>query len=1253
MKHIVALILLVCMAFAAEARSEGDTLGVGTKVVFVANDGQWEGDFQYAAQLHDAALFAEPGALTVAIRTHLSHPSPLSDAPKYHAYKMTFEGSNAVEPVGISQLSYYHNYLLGPTPARWKTRVALYNSVRYDNLYEGIALEIFGAELALKYNFIVSPGANASSLSILYEGTEGVEVTSAGLLRIRTSVRDLMELAPYVYQLDPTGQEKIVKSRWKVTKLKDGDYRAEIVLGPYDKDNELIIDPLLVFSTYTGSIADNWGTTATYDQHKNVYTAGLVFDIGYPTSLGAYQTNYGGGSTDIGIFKFDSTGSQRLYATYLGGSQSDMPHSLIVNSFDELVVFGTTGSDDFPITAGAYQTAFEGGPSINYLSPSLSFPKGSDIFVTRLSSDGATVKASTYVGGTGNDGMNYRNDFNTSYSIVMAGNDSLYKNYGDGARGEIITDNLNNIYIGSTTFSTDFPSTSGCVQPASGGGQDGVVFKLDHNLTTLLWSTYLGGSKGDAVYSIDVDREYNLLVCGGTESNDFPTTTGVFQPTFGGGNTDGFVSKISYAGDKLMTSTYVGKDLYDQIYFVRTGLKDDVFLFGQTSPSGSSWVYNAGYSVYNSGMLLLRLSPGLDSLRWSTVFGTNGRINLSPTAFSVDICDRIYAAGWGRDFVGYNGVSWNTQGTTGMETTTDAYQDETDGQDFYILSISSDAGSLEFGSFFGELHGKNGTWRGSDHVDGGTSRFDRLSTLYQSVCASCGGDNGFPVTSNAWSTDNNADNCNNALFRFNVHSDFPVAEFTLPETGCVPYTIQFQNSGRGSSFYWDFGDGQTSTEESPTHTYVMPGNFTVTLVATLPGGCKTTDTVRHTVQVLTESARTHGTEISCNGTPMQIGVTPTLGATYSWTGDPVSDATVANPWVNQTGTYVLHTTAEGCTQIDTFRVKSFTMVTLCTTNSVSCHDSSDGSLMVYLGANINPDSINVSITPECTIGAVQTGGLANWFKVEGLAPEVPYHLVVQGHGCMYEKDVTLPNPPIPAINKEASPLLCTDSCDGYIRYYYNLNSTQSDTLLSDLCPGTYVTTLVSDGCPVTDTTVIERDHTLDSLYVTVDHNLIYLGESVQLHAGGVNGQATYSWEPAADLDNPASQHPVATPHDTLTCYRVTASTSAGCTASDTVCVHCTEIACGEADLFIPNAFTPNDDGINDRVCFESTVITEFSIAIFNRWGQCVFQSNSIGSCWDGMFRNEKCLPGVYTYTCHFRCAGGKENDFKGDITLIR
>lgn len=1237
------LLLFLLLASTTAFAHQRDTLNTGGRTYFIENQGQWDGPFLYKAEMPSAAFFAERNGFSIVLKKAKAHPEAHSIhhhvSNILHAYKVHFVGSNAnAEIIGkdIDNYSGYDNYYLGKDPTKWVSHLPHYMTVYYSSLYPGIDMDVAVADKALKTNFYIEPGSDPSLITMRYEGVERLYPSNGNLI-IRTSVGEIVELSPYAYQESDTGRTEV-----NVQFYIKGD-EVSFSVREYDHTKKLVIDPVLHFSTYTGSTSDNWGTTATYDNMKNAYTAGIIFGTGYPVSAGAYDRTYNG-NADIGIFKFNDNGSQRLFATYLGGTMGDMPHSMYVNTFDELVIFGTTGSNDFPVTPDAYDTTFNGGHNIYYETSDINFPTGSDIFVCRFNSTGDQLQASTYVGGSGNDGLNFRSGFNNG-NITMEGNDSLYFNYGDGARGELITDDLNNVYVGSTSMSSDFPVSINAIQNHAPQRQNGVVFKLDYNLRNMIWSTYFGGLWDDAVYSIDVDRDYNLVICGGTNSYNLPTTTGCFQANNAGGSADGFIAKISYNGDNLMACTYFGSSAYDQLYFIRCGRNDDVFVYGQTKASGSSMVYNANYSVPGSGMLLARFSPDLSERVWSTVFGTPlGTPNLSPTAFAADICNRVYASGWGRDFVGYNGISWNQRGSTGMETTTDAYQNTTDGQDFYIMSIDEDASHLEYATFFGELHSSQ-NYHGADHVDGGTSRFDKMATLYQSVCASCGGSNSFPTTNNAWSRNNLSHNCNNAIFRINIHDDFPVADFIAPPVICSSQPVSFTNIGRGDNYLWDFGDGNTSTVSDPSHLYASGGTYTVTLIAYKNNGCRTSDTTQHTVSILNNEGRHYQSVSSCFSAPLQIGPRPMTGCSYEWIIGNVSDRTVANPYVTQNGIYVLHiTSTEGCDEYDTFNVRYIDLIDTLIIRNPRCPGGHDGSVTLVLNYDIPADSVR--ILWDGVPGGTTLSGLS--------ADNIQHHVEAFYNECSIDETYTLQDPPTLSYTVEAQDIICGEGCDGWIRISYSLPDYHvGDTLLDHLCEGSYTVYFADTaGCPYSSTTEIIRDTSLLNLRVWADNQQFFLTESVQLHVTEVPG-ATYFWSDAQTLNRNDIPNPIATPVDTISVYEVTVVDSLGCSWHGSIMLQCSEVVCGRPNIFIPNTFSPNGDGINDRLCFSGEFILDFELAVFTRWGEKVYETHDIHDCWDGRFNGNPCLPGVYTYYCKIKCEAGLENLLKGDITLIR
>jgi len=815
---------------------------------FVPNGGQWPDPVQYRAEVQGGALFVQDDALVwnfldwpnrhghaeaaaqgtgrPSPETLIQYDSPAEGLPlRGHAYRISLEGrSGPLRFQGSEPFGGRVNYLVGNDPSRWATNLRTYR--RLEARYaEGMTLALYEQGGNIKYDMIIQPGADPADFSLRYQGQDGLELRD-GELHLRTSLNRIVEGRPYAYQ-EINGKRVTVPCRYR---LKGEQLMFEFPEG-YDQSRTLVLDPVTwIFGSYSGSTSDNWGYTATFDADGNLYGGGIVFGTGYPVTIGAYQTTWGSGSSglgcDVGITKFSADGSTNLWSTYLGGTGNEFPHSMIANDAGELWVYGTTGSSNFPVSAGAYDVGFSAGPSVAVTG--VNFPLGSDIFVTHLSADGASLLGGTYVGGVSNDGLNL--GASTSF------------NYGDHARGEIILDAAGQPVIASCTVSLDFPTTAGVFQPSPGGGQDGVLFSLSEDLTTLLWSTYFGGGGSDGVYSVKVQADGSLVAGGGSTSNDLPTTPGVILPSYGG-SADGFVLRSSADGSTIETLTYLGTPNYDQVYFAALDADGDVYVTGQTR--GSAFPISPGvYSVPGSGQFVVKLFPDFSAYEFSTQYGSgSGEINISPTAFLVDICENIYVSGWG-------GIT-NTFGTTtGLPVTADALKPSTDGSDFYFTVFSAGMTGLEFASFYGGNFSR-------EHVDGGTSRFDNNGVIYQAVCAGCGGSDDFPTTVGAVSQTNNSSNCNLGVAK--IALDFTGVNAALDVEpaliGCLPLTANFiNNSSVGVSYVWDFGDGTgISTAFEPSHVYTTPGVFTVQLIASDPASCNFADTAYLTVTVHEDS----------------------------------------------------------------------------------------------------------------------------------------------------------------------------------------------------------------------------------------------------------------------------------------------------------------------------------------------------------------------------------------------------------------
>ncbi|MFD2786982.1 DUF7948 domain-containing protein [Hymenobacter rubripertinctus] len=721
---------------------------------FVENKGQWPAQVRYQAELPGGRLYLTPTGFTYsfldpaglrALSHHQEAPAsaPLQPAPpapvRGHAYTVTFEGGSSRATLQPAQpTAGLRNYFLGSTPREWASAVRGYRQVRYAGVYPGIEVQVYeNAQQHLEYDFQLAPGAKPTDIRLRYAGPQSLRISPEGHLLIATSVGTITEQAPQAWQTAANGARQPVACRFELQ-----GQTVRFWLGSYDAGRPLIIDPTVLFSTFTGSTADNWGFTATYDAQGNMYSGGVVFGAGYPTSPGAFQTNFGG-SGDVAIIKYKVTATgpaARLYATYLGGSSTDAPHSLIVNGRDELVILGTTGSANFPVSSGAVQRAFRGGATVGGRGANdvMGYPQGSDLFVATLSPDGTRLVASTYLGGTGNDGLNLL----------------LTNNYGDPWRGDVLTDGDNNVYLASVTQSSNFPVAQ-ALQSRLQGPSDAVVCKLPRLLNALTWSTFLGGAQNDAAFSLQLTPDRHLYVAGGTTGPDFPAAATAAQPQWNGGR-DGFVVCFTPAGTALRYSTYLGTSSDDLAFFLQLDNSGDVYVLGQTS-SANYPITPGLYGTKGAHQFIHKLTADLSTTAYSTVFGTTvGTHDISPTAFLVDDCERVYVSGWGGSGNdGYGGGS-----TAGLQVTPDAVQASTDGNDFYLAQFKAGLTGLEYATFFGELGGKG------EHVDGGTSRFDKKGVVYQSVCGGCGGTQGFPQPAGAgyYTTRNASTNCNNAAF---------------------------------------------------------------------------------------------------------------------------------------------------------------------------------------------------------------------------------------------------------------------------------------------------------------------------------------------------------------------------------------------------------------------------------------------------------------------------------------------------------
>lgn len=683
---------------------------------------------------------------------------------------MEFVGASLVHPVfrGDSSSAYY-NYFKGNSN-QWVTQVRKYSEVYFKNVYDGIDLEFVMSSKGVKYNWIVRDG-DYTDIKVKYHGAN-VRLDSPTQLNIKSeSGKPLMkEVLPYVYT-ESDGTQVPINMGYSL----DGKTATLHLLSEPSKQiakrnqpSSMVVDPILVFSTYSGSLADNFGCTGTYDDLGNAYAGGTVFDFGLPVTTGSIQLTFGGGVTenlgyggsrDAAILKFTPDGKQLIYCTYLGGINNEQPHSMVVDSFMNLYVMGTTRSSNFPVLNGGYDNSWNG----NY-----------DFFVVKIDSLGTKMLGGTFVGGLGLDGVG------ADRSVRSVNEFPLIYNYADEFRGEIITDNKR-VFIGGVTYSSDFPHTVSTTKPTAFKNSNAVVYCLNSALNQLEWSHIVGtgSDEFDALYGVAIDNQGRLYAAGGTMSKTLQSQYGAQKWLNNSQITtypDAILLSLDDSNGEIIQGRYHGTSLYDQAYFVQTDNSGRPYIYGQSE--GNLVGVNARFhDDRNTGQFITRFSRDLSTVELQSTFGANGlKPNLSPSAFLVDRCERIFISGWGGntnsalyDVLNGNEKTHRNRGNTrNLPLTSDAIQKTTDGSDFYIAVFAKDMYDLAFATYFGGISRLDA--EAEEHVDGGTSRFDKKGIIYQSLCGGCRQNGVYPTTPGVYSSNMPSSNCNNALFKIDFEN---------------------------------------------------------------------------------------------------------------------------------------------------------------------------------------------------------------------------------------------------------------------------------------------------------------------------------------------------------------------------------------------------------------------------------------------------------------------------------------------------
>jgi hypothetical protein len=641
---------------------------------FETNQGQTDTQVKFLARGRGYALFLTPTEAVLSLKKPQvqakASPSQIKSSPEPKksetVLRMQLVGANPTPRIqGKETLPGRVNYLIGKRPSRWLTKIPTYGKITYQGIYPGIDLVYYGRQGQLEYDFVLAPGADPHLVKLAFQGANKIEISQAGELVLRASNGEIRMHKPVIYQ-EVEGVRKPINGGYV---LKD-NRTVGFQIATYDAARPLIIDPVLIYSTYLGGSEFDQGFGIAVDQQGQAYVTGTTGSANFPLKNGLQSTLT---FDDAFITQFTADGQTLRFSTYLGGNAGDEGKGIAVGQQGQVYVTGDTGSPDFPIK--------------NAPQPNLG--GGSDAFVAHLSADGSALLYSTYLGGS----------------------------EGEQALG-IAVDQKGQTYVTGSTISSDFP-TKNALQSTYGGGADAFVTKLNQRGSAFIYSTYLGGSgegmgKDDRGNGIAVDHQGQAYVTGGTGSPDFPTKNAL-QPTLTG-DRDAFVTLFAADGSTLRYSTYLGGNSFDQGGGIAVDNRGQAHVAGSTSSSDFP-IKNALQPTFVGSIdaFVAQLSADGATLGYSTYLGGSG--NDQALAITVDQRGQTYVTGF----------------TTSTDfPIKDAFQPTYGGgihDDVFVTQLIAGGTALSYSSYLGGGNSDQGRGIAADqhgqaYVVGNTNSFD-------------------------------------------------------------------------------------------------------------------------------------------------------------------------------------------------------------------------------------------------------------------------------------------------------------------------------------------------------------------------------------------------------------------------------------------------------------------------------------------------------------------------------------------------
>lgn len=577
---LLQLVVLIVITAAVTASAYENPLN-HQPIAFTENLGQWDNQVRFRAATDGITLWFTPGkAYYQFVKAFPAEGSPdltISngiDSAECMMISATFVGADEnAEIVGDQQVDYKCNYFLGDKKFRWKTDVPNYEAIVYRGIYPAIDLRYYGNDTEMEYDFIISPGGDISDIQIQYDGVVNVAVNTDGQLEVTTIWGTIIEQAPYVYQPVGGGQTELTGSYRLIS---DNIFGFEID-GDYDPDYPVVIDPVLTYSSYLGGYLGDYGWGVQPAGDGALILVGATFSTDFPLEF-PLQGTYAG-EMDLYITKLD-VDAGLIFSTFFGGTnREESPHT-VVDDLGYIYIQGRTFSVDYP-THNAFDNDLTGN---------------SDQFLLKLDPTGSAIVFSTYLGGIEDD-----------------------------MSGGICVDQYHCPYLAGITYSDDFPTVNPFQVSPSQGTEDMTVTKFSADGSSLLYSTYLGGSQNEQIKTIKVDADGYAYVGGYTYSRGFPIVN-AYDSTFGGYQ-DAFLTKFVPEGNDVVFSTFLGGDLYNEwISDLDLDAAGNIYVVGATMSADFPLVnpfqseFKGGTSVECDGFLA-KFDPSGSALLYSTYLG--------------------------------------------------------------------------------------------------------------------------------------------------------------------------------------------------------------------------------------------------------------------------------------------------------------------------------------------------------------------------------------------------------------------------------------------------------------------------------------------------------------------------------------------------------------------------------------------------------------------------------------------------------